>query len=44
MIDCAWASRMESLGAESLRRYRESHQEAMTEQFVHEEQMLRSGY
>ena len=37
MIDRGWASNMESLVAESLRRYLESHQEAMTEQFVHED-------
>ena len=30
MIDRGWASSMESLLAESLRRYLESHQEAMT--------------
>lgn len=37
MIDRGWASSMESLLAESLRRYLESHQEAMTEQFIDED-------
>ncbi len=37
MIDRGWASSMESLVTESLRRYLESHQEAMTEQFIDED-------
>jgi len=37
MIERGWASSMESLVAESLRRYLESHQEAMAEQFLNED-------
>ena len=37
LIDRGWASSMESLLAESLRRYLDSHQESMTEQFIDED-------
>lgn len=34
MVEQGWASDMESLIAESLRRYIDSHQEIITEQFI----------
>lgn len=37
MIERGWASDMESLITESLRRYLESHQEAITERFIRED-------
>jgi Arc/MetJ-type ribon-helix-helix transcriptional regulator len=37
MVERGWATNVESLVAESLRRYLESHQEALTEQFIRED-------
>jgi len=37
MVDRGWAPNIESLVAESLRRYLESHHEALTEQFLRED-------
>jgi hypothetical protein len=37
MVDRGWAANVESIVAESLRRYLESHQEALTEQFLRED-------
>jgi len=37
LIERGWAGSMESLVAESLRRYVESHQEAMAEAFLRED-------
>lgn len=37
MIDQGWVTDFESLVADSLRRYIESHQESLTEQFVRED-------
>lgn len=37
MVERGWASNMEALVAESLRRYLESHQEAATEQLIRED-------
>lgn len=34
LVEQGWASDMESLVAESLRRYIDSHQEVITEQFI----------
>lgn len=37
MVDRGWATNLDSLVVESLRRYLESHQETMTEQFIRED-------
>jgi len=37
LVDHGWAASVESLVAESLRRYLESHQEVLTEQFIRED-------
>lgn len=37
MVDRGWATNLDSLVVESLRRYLESHQESMTEQFIRED-------
>lgn len=37
MVERGWASNVESIVTESLRRYLESHQEALTEQFIRED-------
>ena len=37
MVERGWASNMESIVTESLRRYLESHQEILTEQFIKED-------
>ncbi len=37
MVDHGWATNMEFVVTESLRRYLESHQEALVEQFVQED-------
>lgn len=37
MVERGWAANVESIVAESLRRYLESHQEALTEQFIRED-------
>jgi len=37
MVERGWATNVESIVAESLRRYLESHQEALTEQFIRED-------
>jgi hypothetical protein len=37
MVDRGWAANIDSLVVESLRRYLESHQETMTEQFIMED-------
>lgn len=37
MVDRGWVSNLDALVAESLQRYLESHQEAMTEQFIRED-------
>ena len=37
MVDQGWATNIESIIAESLRRYLESHQEAITQQFIRED-------
>jgi Arc/MetJ-type ribon-helix-helix transcriptional regulator len=37
MVERGWAANVDSIVAESLRRYLESHQEALTEQFLHED-------
>ena len=37
MVERGWASNVEALLEESLRRYLESHQEAVTEQFIRED-------
>ena len=37
MVERGWAINVESIVTESLRRYLESHQEALTEQFIHED-------
>ena len=37
MVDRGWATNLDSLVVESLRRYLESHQETMTEQFILED-------
>lgn len=36
-VDAGWASNMQELIAESLRRYLDSHQEALTERFILED-------
>ena len=37
MVDRGWVSNLDALVSESLQRYLESHQEAMTEQFIRED-------
>lgn len=37
MVERGWAINVESIVTESLRRYLESHQEALTEQFIHQD-------
>ena len=37
MVERGWAANVESIVAESLRRYLESHQEILTEQFLRED-------
>lgn len=37
MVDRGWATNIDALVVESLRRYIESHQEIMTEQFIRED-------
>ena len=37
MIERGWVDNLDTLIADSLRRYIESHQEAMTEQFIRED-------
>jgi Arc/MetJ-type ribon-helix-helix transcriptional regulator len=37
MVDRGWAANVDSIVAESLRRYLESHQESLTEQFLRED-------
>lgn len=37
LVDRGWATNLDSLVVESLRRYLESHQETMTEQFIRED-------
>ena len=37
MVERGWASNVETVLEESLRRYLESHQEAVTEQFIRED-------
>ena len=37
MVERGWATSVESIVAESLRRYLESHQETLTEQFLRED-------
>jgi hypothetical protein len=37
MVERGWAANIESIVAESLRRYLESHQETLTEQFLRED-------
>ena len=37
MVDRGWAANVESIVAESLRRYLESHQETFTEQFLRDD-------
>lgn len=37
MVERGWATNIESIVTESLRRYLESHQEALTEQFIRED-------
>jgi Arc/MetJ-type ribon-helix-helix transcriptional regulator len=37
MVDRGWVSNLDELVSESLQRYIESHQEAMTEQFIRED-------
>lgn len=37
MVERGWAANVESIVAESLRRYLESHQETLTEQFINED-------
>jgi hypothetical protein len=37
MVDRGWAASMEFLVTESLRRYLESHQESLTEQFLQDD-------
>ncbi|MFT4256554.1 MAG: hypothetical protein QM599_06325 [Pseudoxanthomonas sp.] len=37
LIDRGWASNLEELVAESLRRYLESHQDKLAEQFIRED-------
>ena len=37
MVARSWATDLESIITESLRRYLESHQEALTEQFIRED-------
>lgn len=37
MVERGWAINVESIVTESLRRYLESHQEALTEQFIRED-------
>ena len=37
MVDRGWVSNLDALVSESLQRYIESHQEAMTEQFIRED-------
>lgn len=39
MVERGWAQNVESLVAESLRRYLESHPEELTEQFIREDVM-----
>lgn len=37
MVDRGWVSNLDALVSESLQRYLESHQEAITEQFIRED-------
>lgn len=37
MVDRGWAANIESIVAESLRRYLESHQDVLTEQFIRDD-------
>lgn len=37
LVQRGWANNMQELVTESLRRYLESHQETLTEQFIHED-------
>jgi Arc/MetJ-type ribon-helix-helix transcriptional regulator len=37
LVEQGWAANVESIVTESLRRYLESHQEALTEQFIRED-------
>jgi len=37
MVERGWATDVEAIVAESLRRYLESHQEILTEQFIQED-------
>ena len=37
MVDRGWVNNLDALVSESLQRYLESHQEAMTEQFIRED-------
>ena len=37
MVERGWVNNLDTLIADSLRRYIESHQEAMTEQFIRED-------
>lgn len=37
LVDQGWASDVESIVAESLRRYLESHEQTLTEQFIRED-------
>ena len=37
MVDRGWAANVDSIVAESLRRFLESHQESLTEQFLRED-------
>lgn len=37
MVERGWAANVEAIVAESLRRYLESHQESLTEQFIRED-------
>lgn len=37
MVERGWAADVDSILAESLRRYLESHQERLSEQFIHED-------
>ena len=37
LVDQGWAANLESIVAESLRRYLESHEDAITQQFIRED-------
>jgi len=37
LVQRGWANNVQELVTESLRRYIESHQEALTEQFIHDD-------